>query len=115
MHESDSVIHAWFGMSRASMVHSLRCLADDLESISGDVGASPAVTINSLAIARRPVPSLMGRTLSHPSTGHGRPALSSELFYLDSKRGVARTMSRWYRLDTRVGPDYWNNREPRRS
>lgn len=110
MLENDSVIHAWFGMSRASLVHKLRCLADDLESISDDVEALPAVAINNWAIAQRPVPCLMGRTLGHPSIGDGRPALSSELFYLDPERGIARTMSRWYRLGTRVDPDYWNER-----
>ncbi len=114
MHESDSVIHAWFGMSRASLIQTLRCLADDLESIADDVEALPAVAINSWALSQRSVPCLMGRTLGHPSIGDGRPALSSELFYLDPERGIARTMSRWYRLGTRVDPDYWNERYPRR-
>ncbi len=115
MHESDSVIHTWFGMSKTSLVHTLRCLADDLESISDDVEALPAVAINSWALSQRPVPCLVGRTLGHPSVGDGRPVLSSELFYLDSERGIARTMSRWYRLGTRVHPDYWNERYPGQS
>ncbi|MCY1304647.1 hypothetical protein D9M70_544080 [compost metagenome] len=112
---ADSVFWRWFGMSRTSLVAKLRSLADDLEaSNSIDVGALPAVAINSWAIAQRPVPCLMGRTLGHPSIGDGRPALSSELFYLDSERGIARTMSRWYRLGTRVDPDYWNRSVARR-
>lgn len=115
MRESDSVIHAWFGMSRASLIQTLRCLADDLESIAEDVEALPAVAINSWALAQRPVPCLMGRTLGHPSIDDGRPALSSELFYLDPGRGIARTMSRWYRLGTRVDPDYWSERLAGRS
>lgn len=102
-------------MSRASLIQRLRCLADDLEGIPNDVETLPAVAINSWAIAQRPVPCLLGRTFGHPSIGDGRPALSSELFYLDANRGIARTMSRWYRLGIRVDPDYWNKRNPRRS
>lgn len=115
MQSCDSAIQTWFGMSRSSLAASLRSLADDLESIPDDVEALLAVSINSWTLAQRPVPCLMGRTLGHPSIGNGRPALSSELFYLDSERGIARTMSRWYRLGTRADPDYWSNREPRRS
>lgn len=114
MQSCDSAIQTWFGMSRTSLAASLRNLADDLESIPDDVEALPAVAINSWALVQRPVPCLMGRTLGHPSIGDGRPALSSELFYFDPERGVARTLSRWYRLGTRVDPGYWNERYPRR-
>ncbi|WP_060563790.1 DUF6634 family protein [Sinorhizobium fredii] len=104
-------------MSPASLAATLRSLADDLEASNSidDVGALPAVAINSWAIVQRPVPCLIGRTLGHPSIGDGRAALSSQLFYLDSEREIARTMSRWYRLGTRVDPDYWNKRGARRS
>lgn len=114
MNESDSAIHTWFGMSRETLVHALRCLADDLENVSNNLEALPTVAINSWALSQRSVPCLMGRTLGHPAIGDGRPALSSELFYLDPERGVARTLSRWYRLGTRVDPGYWNERYPRR-
>ncbi|KSV85673.1 hypothetical protein N181_22715 [Sinorhizobium fredii USDA 205] len=114
---ADSVFGRWFGMSPASLAATLRSLADDLEASNSidDVGALPAVAINSWAIVQRPVPCLIGRTLGHPSIGDGRAALSSQLFYLDSEREIARTMSRWYRLGTRVDPDYWNKRGARRS
>lgn len=114
MQSCDSAIQTWFGMSRTSLAASLRNLADDLESIPDNLEALPAVAINSWALVQRPVPCLMGRTLGHPSIGDGRPALSSELFYFDPQRGVARTLSRWYRLGTSVDPGYWNERYPSR-
>ncbi|WP_327421032.1 DUF6634 family protein [Sinorhizobium americanum] len=103
-------------MSRTSLVQRLRCLADDLECVGKhDDAPSSAVAINTWALAQRSVPCLIGRTLGHPSVGDGRPALSSELFYFDPERGIARTMSRWYRLGTRVDPDYWTERLAGRS
>ena len=109
MQSEDLVFQAWFGVSRSSLVQKLRCLADDLENVGkcNDPLVRP-VAINTWALAQRSVPCLIGRTLGHPSIGDGRPALSSELFYLDPERGIARTMSRWYRLGTRVDPDYWS-------
>lgn len=111
---ADSVFRGWFGMSRASLSAKLRSLANDLEDLNSFDEALPAVAINGWAIAHRPVPCLMGRTLGHPSICDGEAALSSELFYLDCERGIARTMSRWYRLGTRVDPHYWNERGARR-
>ncbi|QLL61469.1 DUF6634 family protein [Sinorhizobium mexicanum] len=116
MRSEDLFFRAWFGVSQSSLVHSLRCLANDLECVGKcDATQVRPVAINTWALAQRSVPCLIGRTLGHPSVGDGRPALSSELFYFDPDRGIARTMSRWYRLGTRVDPDYWTERLAGRS
>ncbi|MGO7904198.1 DUF6634 family protein [Rhizobium leguminosarum] len=58
----------------------------------------------------RSVPCLVGRTTGHPGITDNRVACTTELFYLDKEHGLARTMSRWYRLGARVPPDFWNDR-----
>ncbi|WP_338110981.1 hypothetical protein [Rhizobium cauense] len=89
----------------------LRRLADDLENIDRCVDAiEPKAVLTSWALGTRPVPCLVGRPLGHPIIADGRPACSSELFYLDPERGIARTMSRWYGLGARVEPEYWEER-----
>lgn len=116
MRNDEAKFHVWFGMSQASLIESLRRLADDLENVDQCAQAlSPAVAINTWALARRTVPCLIGRPIGHPSIRDGKGALSSELFFFDSERGIARTMSRWYRLGTRVDPEYWNERIAGRS
>lgn len=112
----DSAFVEWFGMSRASLVDCLRRLADDLENVEQCSEAqAPGAAMNSWTLGRRSVPCLIGRPLGHPVIFDGNPACSSELFYLDPERGIARTMSRWYRLGTRVDPDYWAERLAGRS
>ncbi|WP_312862228.1 DUF6634 family protein [Rhizobium sp. P32RR-XVIII] len=56
------------------------------------------------------MPCLIGRPIGHPKVPDGKMACTSELFYLDRERGIARTMSRWYRLGTCVDPGYWDER-----
>ncbi len=107
----DSAFVEWFGMSRASLVDCLRRLADDLEDVEQSLERqAPRAAMNSWTLGKRSVPCLIGRPLGHPVISDGKPACSSELFYLDPERGIARTMSRWYRLGTRVDPDYWSER-----
>lgn len=107
----DSVSRTLFGMSPSALAECLRRLSDDLQNIDLCADAqSPSVAINTWALAQRTVPCLIGRPIGHPSVVDGRAASSSELFYLDPDRGIARTMSRWYRLGTRVDPEYWRDR-----
>ncbi|MCV9960341.1 hypothetical protein OIU34_00375 [Pararhizobium sp. BT-229] len=107
----DSIFEAWFGMPRASLCLQLRRLADDLDHVE-QLGEElrQDVAINTWSLAKRAVPCLIGRPIGHPSVADGKPLFSSELFYIDPELGIARTMSRWYRLGTRVDPDYWNQR-----
>lgn len=111
MQDDDSAPYEWFGISRTRLIEKLRRLADDLENIDRQPDQIvPKVTMHRWAFGKRIVPCLVGKPVGHPSIADGKPAYSSELFYLDQERGIARTMSRWYRLGTRVDPEYWEER-----
>jgi hypothetical protein len=113
---SDSLFQEWYGLPKASFVERLRRLANDLENVEQCSEAqAPGAAMNSWTLGSRSVPCLIGRPLGHPAIFDGKPACSSELFYFDPERGIARTMSRWYRLGTRVDPDYWTERLAGRS
>ncbi|MGO7530883.1 DUF6634 family protein [Rhizobium leguminosarum] len=45
---------------------------------------------------------LTGVVSGHPRVAEGREVITSQLFYLDEDRGLARTMNRWYRLCSSV-------------
>lgn len=107
----DSLFSSWFGASPIDLVASLRLLADDLEAIGDRTFATlPAVRLDRWALARRPVPCLIGTPTGHPRIGDGKPCLSSELYFLDEQAGIARTFSRWYRLGTPADPAHFNER-----
>lgn len=44
---------------------------------------------------------LTGIVTGHPRLSDGKKIVTSQLFYLNSELGVARTMNRWYRLGNR--------------
>jgi hypothetical protein len=93
----------------------LRRLADDLENIDRQPDRiAPEVTMHRWALGKRMVPCLLGCPIGHPSIADGKSAYSSELFYLDRQRGIARTMSRWYRLGTRAAPAHPDERLPKK-
>jgi hypothetical protein len=99
-----------FGKLQTSVIEYLLRLADDLEDVNNCAGArAPSVALNSSTLGKRAVPCLIGRPLGHPVIGDGRAAFSSELLYFDPDRGIARTLSRWYRLRTKVEPEYWSD------
>lgn len=108
---SDASSIAWFGMTRVELVHRLRELADEVESSS--ISASGPITrIDCWTVARRAVPCLIGVPTSHPNISNGKPFFSSELYYLDIERRIARSFSRWYALGDQVDPGYWEQRYP---
>jgi hypothetical protein len=108
---SDSVFFYLFGMPRTEVVRRLRDLADDLDATAerDDIGVS-SVVIYDWALAKRAVPCLIGRAKGHPTIEDGHPMFSSELYYLDEERGIARTLSRWYQLGNRLDPESSNHR-----
>lgn len=109
--KADSVFQYLFGMPRSEVVRKLRALADDLDSVrERDHTGAHSVAIYDWALAKRAVPCLIGRAKSHPTIEDGHPLFSSELYYLDEERGIARTLSRWYQLGNRLDPDSWNQR-----
>ncbi|MGO7848600.1 DUF6634 family protein [Rhizobium leguminosarum] len=112
MDEFGSLESRWRWSTAAMTIGRLRSLADDLEAVAaGSVPERPAIALmTSWSFGTRATPCLVGHAFGHPNISDGRPAYSSELFYLDPERGIARTMSRWYRLGTRVDPEYWEER-----
>ncbi|NTI48972.1 hypothetical protein G6L94_11650 [Agrobacterium rhizogenes] len=91
----------WLGTPPSVIIPRLQTLLADLEQLAGPGGhAAPndVVTIRNCVLATRSVPCLIGEFSGHPSIKDG-PAITSELFYLDRKRKLARTLSRWYRFD----------------
>jgi len=91
----------WLGTPPSVILPRLRSLLADLEQLSlpGDHPAlDDVVIIRNCVLASRAVPCLMGLMSGHPTIKDG-PGITSELFYLDQKRRLGRTLSRWYRFD----------------
>jgi hypothetical protein len=94
---------ALFDQSRRSererVAKKLEALAADLRSVGShafDLSTS-FVDITDWSLAVRPTACLEGFVLDHPTVGTER-VKTSELYYFDKKAGIARTLSRWYRL-----------------
>ncbi|MGO7045451.1 hypothetical protein ACCT07_35365 [Rhizobium johnstonii] len=91
----------WLGGPPSVIIPRLQSLLADIQSLAspgGFDGPVDAVTIRRCMLAQRSVPCLIGEMLDHPQLKSG-PGITSELFYLDRKRRIARTLSRWYHLD----------------
>ncbi|TAZ42070.1 DUF6634 family protein [Rhizobium ruizarguesonis] len=79
----------------------VRLLNDLTCAESGDFGSVP---VHESPILRNYKPvigkalALSGTVSGHPRVADGREVITSQLFYLDEERGLARTMNRWYRL-----------------
>ncbi|MFK0382311.1 DUF6634 family protein [Agrobacterium sp. NPDC090273] len=78
-------------------------LAEDLRFVEAGVllpfDLSEAPIIYNHRIQRLPVGSLEGVVEGHPRLGSGKNITTSQVFFIDTEWGVARTLSRWYRLD----------------
>jgi hypothetical protein len=99
MDEFDLLEPRWRWSTEASTIERLRSLADDLEAVSaGLVAERPSAVITSWSFATRPAPCLVGNTFGHPKIDDGRRAITSEVYYVDPNRRLARTLSRWYGL-----------------
>ncbi len=96
-------VESWLGHTPELLIPRLKSLIDDLERLAWPKDVSyrvePTVVIADWAIMRRSVPCLVGRVTGHPSIREGAPAATSELFFLDETLQLARSLSRWYRLD----------------
>ncbi|CDZ31114.1 Hypothetical protein NGAL_HAMBI490_59930 [Neorhizobium galegae bv. officinalis] len=88
----------WLGTPPSIIIPRLQSLLADLQSLSspGDfTEPDNTVTIRNCIFAQRSVPCLLGEMSGHPQIKDG-PGITSELFYFDGKRKLARTLSRWY-------------------
>lgn len=80
----------------------LRGLADDLAKlrVPGYLeSVAPLPTVMEWYLTPREVLTLRGHVVGHPSVSDG-PFESSQLFFASQEFGLARTLSRWYRLGT---------------
>jgi len=82
----------------------LRALAGDLEALAAghppDVAALDAAPVlDWWRFATRSAVCLVGERSGHPVLhGDGRMTVTSDVYLVDREAGVARTLSRWYRL-----------------
>lgn len=82
------------------MVSNLLSLAQDIERLgTPDYIRSlrPEATISRWYLTPSEVFTLRGEVSGHPDLQNG-PIETSQLFFMDQKFGLARTLSRWYRL-----------------
>lgn len=91
----------WLGAQPDLMIPRLESLVADLRSVAR--GQSPpmlekAALLDDYLIFQRAVPCLAGRMFDHPDIATGHAGVTSELYFIDVERGVARTFTRWYRL-----------------
>jgi hypothetical protein len=88
--------------------------ADVAQRLSTDLRLieSGSLTIESLVTApvleahqmySRRTASLSGYVFGHPSLSDGREIMTSQLIYMDTEIGIARTINRWYRLGHPAG------------
>jgi hypothetical protein len=88
------------------LVADLRRLLDVGASQPGDHPDAPVIHCWDYAL--RQSLCLTGRVSGHPDPSVGRPGritITSDLWILDRERGLARTLSRWYRLGDE-NPEY---------
>ncbi|MEZ0001613.1 hypothetical protein [Sinorhizobium fredii] len=92
----------WLGCSPTILLPRLRSLAEDVEKLMrGDpiqLDEQP-VRIDDWVPMRRAVPCLVGTMTGHPTVRDGGAGVTSEIYYIDESLGIARSLSRWYRLD----------------
>jgi hypothetical protein len=101
MSEFDSLDARWRWSTAASTIERLRSLADDLEALSArQVAEQEIPLITSWSFATRAAPCLVGNAFGHPKIDDGRRVFTSEVYYVDPSRRLARTLSRWYRLSS---------------
>lgn len=83
--------------------------AEDAQRLSVDLRSVEAGVTLSLSLHTAPVleayqmysrrtACLSGYVFGHPSQANGRDIMTSQLLYMDTEVGIARTVNRWYRL-----------------
>ncbi|WGI73302.1 hypothetical protein QC756_13100 [Sinorhizobium meliloti] len=88
--------------------------AEDAQRLSADLRSVESGLIRSLSFDTAPIleahqmysrrtACLSGYVFGHPSLGDGREVMTSQLMYMDTEAGIARTVNRWYRLGHPAG------------
>jgi hypothetical protein len=98
--EEKDLTYQWLdGATVLRLLNDLRCV---------ELGEFGSIPIDEAPILRNYKPvigkafGLTGIVSGHPRLPDGREVITSQLFYLDEDRGLARTMNRWYRLCSSV-------------
>ena len=81
----------------ANRLRDLALALDELNSV-GHGGIQADVYINDWVLAKRAVPILVGRMKGHPTIKDGNIGATTEIFYINTAAGLARSFNRWYRL-----------------
>lgn len=84
------------------MAAKLRRLADDFNRVQEAdflTRLDPPTRVDNWFVSPYPGFQLMGEVVGHPRLPDG-PFESSELYYINEERRLARTLSRWFRLGT---------------
>lgn len=88
--------------------------AVDAQRLSADLRSVEAGLTGTLSLATAPIleahqmysrrtACLSGYVLGHPALSDGREVITSQLIYMDTEAGIARTVNRWYRLGHPAG------------
>jgi hypothetical protein len=80
-----------------------RANADEIEL--SDIANAPLLDGYRAVLGR--AYALSGIVSGHPRLQDGKEIITSQLFFLDPNRGIARTMNNWYRLSNR--DQCWGN------
>lgn len=110
-HEAEDWSQQWFGMKCNELSERLLLISGDIKQRQSANGEK--TRIDRWCLARRTVPCLIGIPAGHPRIADGEPFFTSELYFIDPKRSLARSFSRWYELGEPVDPSYWEQRYPR--
>jgi hypothetical protein len=94
----------FLGDNRRILLARLESLVTDLAATDFPHPSSIPVMIDNWKVGKREVPCLLGNAFGHPTIIDGGASISSELFYFDPEGGIARTLSRWYRLGAASRP-----------
>lgn len=96
------------GQSLILLRERFACLEADLGWLTGEHRIFPSrepVRLENWRVALRLVPCLAGTVFGHPTCVDGQLISTSEIVFIRSEFGMARSFSRWYSLGTPTGGD----------
>lgn len=99
----------WLGHNPKALIPRLRTLLADVEAAAASEAYSfpkESVALDDWVLMRRAVPCLAGRSTGHPDITDGAPTITSEVFFIDTERRLARSLSRWYLLEDPMNEEF---------
>ena len=84
---------------REELANKLEDIARDLRGLntSSPILPTSPVEISHWFLSASPVLAISGIASGHPKLGT-KPIATTQLYYIDTERGLARTLNTWYRL-----------------